>query len=153
MKASFIEWIMNNAWNNIQQTCIHKHKCSQIFDVNLINLCNYRWLTIANDTTALLSSGAWTFIKNHYVMICCPEILLRARVSWVLTNFQLANTRYLSGQMESTAPHCHVFPYSELSQALGRRNFVADKNLGDGATFWKLFLALIGSCRQNKYCH
>ena len=41
--------------------------------------------------------------------------------------------------------------YSLIS--LGHRNVVADKNLGDGATFWKPFLALIGSCRQNKYCH
>ena len=35
---------------------------------------------------------------------------------------------------------------------LGCRNVVADDNLGDGTTFRKLFLALIGSCRQNKYC-
>ena len=35
---------------------------------------------------------------------------------------------------------------------LAHRNVVAAYILGDGATFWKLFLALIGSCRQNKYC-
>ena len=40
-----------------------------------------------------------------------------------------------------------------VTTTLGHRNVVADENLGDGATFWKLLLALIGSCRQNKYCH
>ena len=40
-----------------------------------------------------------------------------------------------------------------LDRTLGLRNIVADKNLCDASTFWRLFWTLIGSFRLNKYCH
>ena len=62
-------------------------------------------------------------------------------------------------EMQVTLKKAQSIPFtfrvyeSLFDMALGHTAVVAAYNLGVGANFWKLFLALIGSCRLNKYCH
>ena len=109
-----------------------------VFPLNLISRMEKVWAQSAphNIESTLTPSSMVKQKPNH--MTFWIWLMLAARQTFYPT---MASTL---GKISSEEFSTHLNFHLKATDTLAHRNFVAAYNLGDGATFWKLFLALIG---------